>query len=157
MWEIQILQRIPRLCIRCVTCDEVGKICNLIGLWVLNQYDGSGQHVTKEKIISFSCYCIPLKLVCTFRNLFMKFRPFGWLQNVSGLVFPCHTIYGRFTHSCTNAAFLTMSTIEMLRFYCNSVLYTLRIICFSNELSEFLLIASYVESESPYLSRSQSP
>jgi hypothetical protein len=62
MLGIQVLQRIPRLCIRCVKCDEVGNICNLIGPWVLNQYDGTRQLIAKEKIINFSSYCIPLKL-----------------------------------------------------------------------------------------------
>jgi hypothetical protein len=32
MWEIQVLQKIPRLCKRSVKYDEVGNICNKIGL-----------------------------------------------------------------------------------------------------------------------------
>jgi hypothetical protein len=36
------------------------------------------------------------------------------------------------------SAFLTMSDIKMFGFNCNSVLYTLRIICFSDELNAFL-------------------
>jgi hypothetical protein len=49
MWEIQVLQRIPRLCIQCVKCDEVGNIYNLIGLCVLNQYDEIRKLIVKEK------------------------------------------------------------------------------------------------------------
>jgi hypothetical protein len=36
------------------------------------------------------------------------------------------------------AAFLTMSSIKMVWFNCNSVVYTLRIICFSDELDDFI-------------------
>jgi hypothetical protein len=36
------------------------------------------------------------------------------------------------------AAFLTMSTTKMFGFNCNFVLCTLRIICFSDELNDFL-------------------
>jgi hypothetical protein len=36
------------------------------------------------------------------------------------------------------AAFLTMSPIKMFGFNCNSVLYTSRILCFSDALNDFL-------------------
>jgi hypothetical protein len=98
-----------------------------------------GNSWRKKKSLTFlSSYRIPLKLIYTFRKLFMRCHLFGWLQNVSALIF---FITRSIEHSLTPveyAGFLTMSCIKMFGFNCNSVLYTLRIICFSDELRDFL-------------------
>jgi hypothetical protein len=48
MWAIQVLQRIPRLCTRCVKCGDFGNICILIDPRVLKQYDGIGTNYNQN-------------------------------------------------------------------------------------------------------------